>query len=196
MSVRRRLWDGDDHPPCHHPTGAWDGKERQPGERRQALCLICSPGSANFMNHVWGRDMGRRELWGEECRLCRETGISFERGLGMEERADDAILDIILCVRHPRVRRCCRSASLHGTIGGKRWGEAMRECGVRGRDDLSCNEPWVNSRNFQISMRQNFLSSILWVWGKYWNPISSRIIERPHRLFAFASLSDAKISEI
>ena len=43
-------------------NGTWDRKEREPGERRQALCLICSPGSANFMNHVWGRDMGRREL--------------------------------------------------------------------------------------------------------------------------------------
>ena len=43
--------------------------------------------------------MGRRELWGEECRLCRETGISFERGSEVEGRADDTILDIILRVR-------------------------------------------------------------------------------------------------
>ena len=42
----------------------------------------------------------------------------------------------IILVCHPRVRSCCQSASIHGTIGGKRWGEAMRECGVRGRDDL------------------------------------------------------------
>ena len=42
----------------------------------------------------------------------------------------------IILVCHPRVRSCCQSASLHGTIGGKRWGEAMRECEVRGRDDL------------------------------------------------------------
>ena len=33
--------------------------------------------------------MGRRELWGERCRLCRETGISSGRGLEMEGRADD-----------------------------------------------------------------------------------------------------------
>ena len=112
-----------------------------------------------FRGGTW--EGGSREE--KDTDFAGETGISFERGLGMEERADDAILDIILCVRHPRVRRCCRSASLHGTIGGKRWGEAMQECGVRGRDDLSCNEPWVNSRNFQISVRQNFLSSILWV---------------------------------
>ena len=31
---------------------------------------------------------------------------------------------------------CCQSAGLHCTIGGRRYGEAMRECGVRGRDDL------------------------------------------------------------
>ena len=41
-------------------------------------------------------------------------------------------------------------------------------------------------------MRQSFLSSTLWVWEKYWNPISSRIIERPHRRFVLASLSGAK----
>ena len=41
-------------------------------------------------------------------------------------------------------------------------------------------------------MRQSFLLSILWVWEKYWNPIFSRIIERPHRRFVLASLSDAK----
>ena len=30
----------------------------------------------------------------------------------------------------------CQSASVHSTIGGKRWGEAMQGRGVRGRDDL------------------------------------------------------------
>ena len=138
--------------PGHHPPEPGMGRNGNLGSVTKRFCLICSPGSAIF-DPCLGRDMGRRELWGERCRLCRETGISFERGLGMDERTDDAILDIILCVRHPRVRSCCQSASLHGTIGGKRWGEAMRECGVRGRDDLSCNGPWVNSRNFQISMR-------------------------------------------
>ena len=43
------------------------------------------------MNHVWGRGMGRRGLGGGECRLCRETGISSERGLEVEEGADDTI---------------------------------------------------------------------------------------------------------
>ena len=60
MSVTRRLWDGDDHLPCHHSTVAWDGKERQPGERRQAFCLNFSPSSACFMICMrYARDMRR-----------------------------------------------------------------------------------------------------------------------------------------
>ena len=70
-----------------------------------------------------------------------ETGISPERVLGggrggwMKKH-----LDINLFVTLA-LEVCCQSAGLHSTIGGKRRGEEVRECGVRGRGDLSCNGP-------------------------------------------------------
>ena len=148
----------------------------------KCLCLICSPSSANFKTMFGGG------TW--EGGSCEEKNADFAgkpgpplngawRWKGGRMKQD---LDIILCVRHPRVRRCCQSASLHGTIGGKRWGEAMRECGVRGRDDLSCNGPWVNSRNFQISMRKNLCQASLGVRKKLNYLVFQRIIERSHRL--------------
>ena len=78
-----------------------------------------------------------------EGRSCEEKNADSagNRGsplnwcLGEEGRADEkASPHHPVC--HPRVRSCCQSASIHGTIGGKRWGEAMQGRGVRGRDDL------------------------------------------------------------
>ena len=126
------------------------------------FCLICSPSSANFKTMFGGGTWEGGSCEEKNADSAGNRGSPLNGCLGEEGRADEkASPHHPVC--HPRVRSCCQSASLHGTIGGKRWGEAMRECGVRGRDDLSCNGPWVNSRNFQISMRQNFLSSILWV---------------------------------
>ena len=138
------------------------GRNGKLGSVTKRFCLICSLSSANFKTMFWGGTWEGGSCEEKNADSAGNRGSPLNGCLGEEGRADEkASPHHPVC--HPRVRSCCQSASLHGTIGGKRWGEAMRECGVRGRDDLSCNEPWVNSRNFQISMRQNFLSSILWV---------------------------------
>ena len=130
--------------------------------RRQALLSHLFSKQCQLQNHVWGGTWEGGSCEEKNADSAGNRGSPLNGCLGEEGRADEkASPHHPVC--HPRVRSCCQNASLHGTIGGKRWGEAMRECGVRGRDDLSCNGPWVNSRNFQISMRQNFLSSILWV---------------------------------
>ena len=138
------------------------GRNGNLGSVAKRFCLICSPSSANFKTMFGGGTWEGGSCEEKNADSAGNRGSPLNGCLGEEGRADEkASPHHPVC--HPRVRSCCQSASLHGTIGGKRWGEAMRECGVRGRDDLSCNGPWVNSRNFQISMRQNFLSSILWV---------------------------------
>ena len=71
----------------------------------------------------------------------------------------------------------------------------MRECWVRGRDDLLLRGwPLVNFKKLSnLNMRQNFSSSILWVWEKYWKFIFFKNNWTSPPTFVFASLSDAKI---
>ena len=117
------------------------------------FCLISSPSSSIFKTMFGGGTWEGGSCEEKNADFAGDTGISPERVLGgggggrMKKH-----LDINLFVTLA-LEVCCQSAGLHSTIGGKRWGEAMREGGVRGRGDLSCNGPCVNSGNFQISMR-------------------------------------------
>ena len=145
------------------------------------FCLICSPSSSIFKTMFGGGTWEGGSCEEKNADSAGNRGSPLNGCLGEEGRADEkASPHHPVC--HLRVRSCCQSASLHGTIGGKRWGEAMRECGVRGRDDLSCNGPWVNSRNFQISMRQNLCQASLGVRKKLKYLVFQGIIERSHRL--------------
>ena len=60
------IWDSAWSP----PSDTWDGKKWEPGGRHQALLSHLLSVQAIF-EPCLGRDMGRRELWGEKCRLCR-----------------------------------------------------------------------------------------------------------------------------
>ena len=103
--------------------------------RRQALLSHLFSKQCQLQNHVWGGTWEGGSCEEKNADSAGNRGSPLNGCLGEEGRADEkASPHHPVC--HPRVRSCCQNASLHGTIGGKRWGEAMRECGVRGRDDL------------------------------------------------------------
>ena len=111
------------------------GRNGNLGSVAKRFCLICSPSSANFKTMFGGGTWEGGSCEEKNADSAGNRGSPLNGCLGEEGRADEkASPHHPVC--HPRVRSCCQSASLHGTIGGKRWGETMRECGVRGRDDL------------------------------------------------------------
>ena len=126
------------------------------GSVTKRFCLICSPGSAIF-EPCLGAGHGKAGAVRREMQtLPGKPGSPLNGAWGL---GGLGLLDIILCARHPRVRSCCQSASFHGTIGGKRWGEAMRVCGVRGRDDLLLQQTLSEfQETFNLNKRQSFLS--------------------------------------
>ena len=109
------LLDGDGHLLCHHFTGTWFGKERQPGERGQAFRLSflqAVPASCTmFGGGAWIEDGGCEE---EDADLPGSQDLS-ERGLGVEERADEAISTSSRVRGTLALGDVCQSACLHCT---------------------------------------------------------------------------------
>ena len=125
------IWDSAWSP----PSGTWDGKKWEPGERHQALLSHLFSGQCHLRAMFGGGTWEGGSCEERNADFAGETRISLERAWGL---GGLGLLDIILCARHPRVGSCVVSKCElpHSTIGGKRWGEAMQGRGVRGRDDL------------------------------------------------------------
>ena len=125
------IWDSAWSP----PSGTWDGKKWEPGERHQALLSHLFSGQCH-LRAMFGAGHGKAGAVGREMQtLPGKPGSPLN---GAWRLGGLGATHIILCARHPRVRSCVVSKCElpHSTIGGKRWGEAMQGRGVRGRDDL------------------------------------------------------------
>ena len=103
---------------------------------------------------------------------------------------------------YPRVRSLCqRASSSIAQSGGKSWGKAMQGREWEGGMIFSRNRPLVNCKKLNLnetnlSETKFFIKHPSKCEKKYWNHISSRIIERPHWRFVLAPFNANEFMKI